>query len=260
LQDHFEIGITHEFPEEFNVSMGCKPGKLDDPCATQWKKGKGIYTESNGFPYGVMKKTSVSGEDADFGGLPDVALFGGVANFGGYFPKYSETSFDGRNWTWVALRAHTANRAGTVQLKSADPRDMPVINLNYFQDGDKTASARDLTAMADAVEFGRKLTESSFGQLGRNATEMLPGKQIRTRKQLEDHIAAKAWSHHASGTAAIGSDNDKMAVLDSRFKVRGVEGLRVVDASIWPRIPGTFVAIPTYMISEKAAETILSGQ
>jgi choline dehydrogenase len=259
LQDHMEIGITHEFPQEFNVSKGCTLAKANDPCVAQWKEGKGIYTQSNGFPYAVIKKTSVAAEDKDFGGLPDVILFGGPANFGGYFPKYSDTAFDGKNWTWVVLRAHTENNHGTVLLKSSDPLDTPSIDLNFFEAGNKVASKRDLTAMSDAVELGRQLTTSSFGNLGYNATEKMPGAHIKTRQQLEEHISSKAWSHHASGTAAIGPDGDKMAVLDSKFRVRGVDGLRVVDASIWPRIPGYFVVIPTYMASEKAAASILSG-
>ena len=49
-----------------------------------------------------------------------------------------------------------------------------------------------------------------------------------------------------------------MAVLDSSFRVRGVQGLRVVDASVFPRVPGTFTAVPTYLVAEKAADVILN--
>jgi choline dehydrogenase len=260
LQDHMEIGITHEFPSEFNVSAGCTLAKANDPCVAKWKEGKGIYTQSNGFPYAVTKKTSVADQDKDFAGLPDVILFGGPANFAGYYPGYSDTSFDGKNFTWVVLRAHTANNAGTVSLKSTNPREMPAVDLNFFKAGDKVAAERDLTAMAESVELGRKLTSSSFAQLGKDAVEKMPGVHIQSKDDLKQHIADKAWSHHASGTAAIGADGNKMAVLDSKFRVRGVDGLRVVDASIWPRIPGYFVVVPTYMASEKAAMSILKGE
>jgi choline dehydrogenase len=74
-----------------------------------------------------------------------------------------------------------------------------------------------------------------------------------------DYIKSQSWSHHASCTCPIGADKDPMAVLDSNFRVRGVDGLRVVDASVFPRIPGYFVAAPIYIISEKAAEAILAG-
>jgi choline dehydrogenase-like flavoprotein len=78
------------------------------------------------------------------------------------------------------------------------------------------------------------------------------------KEQIFDYIKNDAWSHHCSSTCAIGTDNDPMAVLDSSFRVRGVQGLRVVDASVYPKIPGTLTAVSTYMVGEKAADVILS--
>ncbi|WP_158607473.1 GMC family oxidoreductase [Flexivirga caeni] len=72
----------------------------------------------------------------------------------------------------------------------------------------------------------------------------------RARKQ--------AWGHHACGTAKIGRDDDSNAVLDGNFRVRGVTGLRVVDASIFPDIPGFFIASAVYMVSEKASDVLLA--
>ena len=68
----------------------------------------------------------------------------------------------------------------------------------------------------------------------------------------------EAWGHHACCTNKIGADEDSMAVLDSRFRVRGTMGLRVVDASVFPKIPGFYIASSVYMISEKAAEIIIA--
>jgi choline dehydrogenase len=74
---------------------------------------------------------------------------------------------------------------------------------------------------------------------------------------VEDTVKTQTWSHHATSTCAIGKNGDKMAVLDTNFKVRGAKGLRVVDASALPRTPGAFPVVPTFMISEKASEVIL---
>jgi choline dehydrogenase-like flavoprotein len=79
-----------------------------------------------------------------------------------------------------------------------------------------------------------------------------------SKQQIFDYIKNDAWSHHCSSTCPIGTDDDPMAVLDSSFRVRGVQGLRVVDASVYPRIPGTFTALSTYLVGEKAADVILS--
>jgi choline dehydrogenase len=78
---------------------------------------------------------------------------------------------------------------------------------------------------------------------------------------LRDFIRTRAWGHHASCTCAIGKTADQDAVLDSEFRVIGVPdgNLRVVDASVFPRIPGYFIVLPIYLAAEKAADVILEA-
>jgi choline dehydrogenase-like flavoprotein len=75
---------------------------------------------------------------------------------------------------------------------------------------------------------------------------------------LRRFVRERAWGHHASCTCAIGP-REAGGVLSSDFRVHGVDGLRVVDASVFPRIPGFFIACAVYMIGEKAAEAILEA-
>jgi choline dehydrogenase len=159
----------------------------------------------------------------------------------------------------VILKGHSQNRGGTVKLRSADPRVRPAINFHYFDDGDvdQGQDVNDLTAVVNAIELVRRIGNRTdaipfFGAFH----EVWPGAQADTRQELGDWVKAEAWGHHASCSAKIGADADPEAVLDSRFRVRGTRGLRVVDASVFPRIPGTFIALPTYMIAEKAADVI----
>jgi choline dehydrogenase len=86
-----------------------------------------------------------------------------------------------------------------------------------------------------------------------------PGPAVQSAEDIGQYIKDRAWGHHASCTAAIGADDDPNAVLDSQFRVRGVQSLRVVDASVFPRIPGVFIQAPIFMVSEKAADVILNG-
>jgi choline dehydrogenase len=88
--------------------------------------------------------------------------------------------------------------------------------------------------------------------------EFFPGPEVQSDEELGQYIKDRAWGHHASCTNPIGADNDKMAVLDSKFRVRGTQGLRVVDASSFPKIPGVFITAPILVMSEKAADTILN--
>ena len=81
---------------------------------------------------------------------------------------------------------------------------------------------------------------------------------MKTRQELAQFVKDNAWGHHASCTCQIGPKANPMAVLDSNFRVHGTSGLRVVDASVFPRIPGLFIVSSVYMIAEKAADAILA--
>jgi choline dehydrogenase len=88
------------------------------------------------------------------------------------------------------------------------------------------------------------------------AVEETPGRNLYTDEDLRRYVRENAWGHHACGTCRMAPVEDG-GVVDSAFRVHGVEGLRVVDASVFPRIPGYFIATAIYMIAEKAADAIL---
>ena len=86
--------------------------------------------------------------------------------------------------------------------------------------------------------------------------EVLPGNAL-TGQALRNWIMTRAWGHHASCTCPIGAQGGEGTVLDSEFRVVGAPNLRVVDASVFPKIPGYFIVLPVYLIAEKAADAIL---
>jgi len=87
--------------------------------------------------------------------------------------------------------------------------------------------------------------------------ECAPGKEFDTPAKVADYVRDTAWGHHASCSCPIG-EAAAGGVLDTAFKVHGTARLRVVDASVFPRIPGFFLVSAVYMIAEKAAEAILA--
>jgi choline dehydrogenase-like flavoprotein len=187
------------------------------------------------------------------GTLPDLFCMALLAQFKGYFPGYSALFPQGLNYlTWVILKAHTRNRKGRVTLRSADPRDTPHINFNYFEEG----GDEDLEAVVEGIQFVRQLT-AKLEDEDLIVTEEIPGKDCQGVEDLKKFVRQNAWGHHASCTCAIGPVDDG-GVLDSNFRVHGTRGLRVVDASVFPRIPGFFIVSSIYMIGEKAADAILS--
>jgi choline dehydrogenase len=250
LQDRYEVGVVTEFPKPFRLLEGAtfvppEEGGPMDPFFTQWESGKGIYT-TNGALLGILKRSSPEKQE------PDLYIFGLPGYFVGYKPGYSALFERGRNhFTWAILKAYTENKAGRVTLQSKDPRKWPLINFHYFAEGSDQSGA-DLDAVVDGVKFVREINRWLHA-----VKELAPGPDYQDTDKLKEFIQNEAWGHHASCTCKIGTDDDRMAVLDSRFRVRGTEGLRVVDASVFPKIPGYFIVSAIYMISEKAADVIL---
>ena len=112
-----------------------------------------------------------------------------------------------------------------------------------------------MDAMVEGVKFVREINRRATA-LGALKREVWPSPDVADDQALRAFIAREAWGHHASCSCPIGAHGDPMAVLDSRFRVRGVRSLRVVDASVFPRIPGVFIVTNIYMVSEKASDVI----
>jgi choline dehydrogenase-like flavoprotein len=248
LQDRYEIAVVNRmnFPawDVYNDATFSS----DDPQFRQWMNNRsGIYA-TNGNVLAVFKQSPLSDGPVD---LFCMAL---LANFRGYYPGYSKAFATDRNYlTWAILKGHTGNRTGEVTLSSPDPRETPFINFHSFKEG----GDEDLEALLDGIRFVRKLT----GPLQKQqwiAEEELPGEHL-SDEELRLFIRCNAWGHHASSTCAIGPRNAG-GVLDSNFRVHGTERLRVVDASVFPRIPGLFIVSAIYMVAEKAADVILAGR
>jgi choline dehydrogenase len=250
MQDRYEVGVAGQTLTDFSLLKGCTFLKGNDPCYEKWKNEllTGPYS-TNGIALGVPQRSSVAdGEDAD------IFMSGFPGLFKGYQEGYAEIAIAERNWwTWLVLKAHSRNNAGTVLLKSASPVDMPNITFNSFGVG----GAEDLTAIREGLAFGRRAFKDLI-PLDGSFTEHWPGPNVTSDEDLDTFTRNEAWGHHACCTNAIGADEDAMAVLDSSFRVRGVQALRVVDASVFPKIPGYYISLPIYMISEKAADVILT--
>ncbi len=250
LQDRYEVGVVNRMNfDHWGVLEGAKYNR-SDPMYQQWASGRtGVYM-TNGACLAVIKRSAPERP------LPDLFCFALLGMFRGYFPTYSTLIPKHLNYlTWAILKAHTNNRAGEVTLRSADPRDMPDVNFRYFEEG-SDAKGEDLNSVVDGIKFVRSLT-ANLKKEGLIAEEELPGEHIQSDDQLKDFVRANAWGHHASCTCPIGP-KEGGGVVDNGFRVHDVTGLRVVDASVFPRIPGFFIVSAVYMIGEKAADVILA--
>ncbi|MFR0690542.1 GMC family oxidoreductase [Enterobacterales bacterium AE_CKDN230030158-1A_HGKHYDSX7] len=240
LQDRYEVGLIYRLPRPWASFAGAR-FDVDDPPYRRWQRnGRGVYG-SNGAALAVTRRSRVSQSD------PDLFLMGMLVPFRGYYEGYARDVYAAHDClTWCVLKGHTRNRAGRVGLRGNDPRQPPNIDFNYFAEGGE----EDLDALVEAVQIARDMAAPLSG-----AREELPGAQVQG-EALRQWLRDNAWGHHACGTCAIGP-RDSGAVVDGHFRVHGVSGLRVVDASVFPRIPGFFIVSAVYQIAEKAADLIL---
>jgi choline dehydrogenase-like flavoprotein len=251
LQDRYEVALTYRMPSAWRVLDGARFCR-DDRAWHRWRStGTGVYA-SNGSLLSIVRRSESSQKK---NAPPDLFCMATLTRFEGYFAGFSKLVNTSPDYlTWVVLKAHTQNRAGSVTLVSNDARDMPHVNFRYFDEGNDVAD-EDLHAAVAGVKFVRSINAELLDQ-GVLAEEKLPGNSVASDADLADYVRHTAWGHHASCTCAIGPV-DKGGVLDSNFKVHGVQRLRVVDASVFPRIPGFFIVSAVYMIAEKAADAIL---
>ena len=250
LQDRYEVSVVNRMTQDWDVLTGATFDTRDAQYREWSADRKGVYATA-GAALVVVKKSQPTRK------VPDLFCLGFIGKFQGYFPGYSQLISTHRNYlSWTVLKAHTRNSAGAVSLRSADPRDTPQINFRYFDEG-SDADGEDLDGVVEGIKFVRKMTEALKTEK-MIAEEELPGNQVQSDAALGDYVRNNAWGHHASCTCRIGA-KDKGGVLTTDFKVHGTEGLRVVDASVFPRIPGFFIVSAVYMIGEKAAEVILAN-
>ncbi|HEX6740138.1 MAG TPA: GMC family oxidoreductase [Vicinamibacteria bacterium] len=250
LQDRYEVGVVNRMNFDHWWVLENSRFSPGDPQYQQWARShKGVYA-TNGAVLGVVKRSAVARP------VPDLFCFALLGLFKGYFPGYSALLAQKLNYlTWCILKAHTQNRAGEVTLRSADPLDTPHINFRYFEEGNDAAQ-EDLDSVVDGIKFTRALTRR-LQQKELVAEEELPGAHVQSDEELRQYVRDNAWGHHASCTCPIGRREDG-GVLTSDFKVHGTRGLRVVDASVFPRIPGFFIVSSIYMVGEKAADVMLA--
>ena len=233
LQDHLDAAIL----------QACKTRDTYDRANKLWslwqyktkKKGPGTspIAESGGF---ISTQGGLAAPDVQLHFLPALVV------------DHGRTRLKKNGYTLhvCALRPESS---GTIRLKSKDPKEHPLIDANYL------AARKDLETLKAGVKMGREILAQA-GMDPYRAEEIEPG-PAKTDAELEQWIRARCETiYHPVGTCKMGPDNDPMAVVDSQCRVRGIDGLRVVDASVMPSLVGGNTNAPTIMIAERVAAFI----
>ena len=266
LQDRYEVPIITTVSDRFRSLDGLtlSPSK-PDVHLRRWIKHsaasayrRGVYA-TNGALIGMFARSKQEE-------TPDMFIFALAGYFDGYYVGYSDpdvilrrvpgdSNAFSRTITWMILKARTQNRQGYVRLRCRNPLRRPEINFRYFPNGQTSDTDPDLEALVEGTGIVDQIFQAGK-EKGVFEERIYPRGLQDFDGNVREWIKHTAWGHHASGTCRIGPDDDPLAVLDSRFRVRKVAGLRVVDASVFPRIPGFFLVSNVFTIAEKAADVI----
>jgi len=239
LQDHLEVYIQQECTQP--ITLYSKLNLFSKArIGAEWlffKTGDGAtnHFESAAF---VRSKAGVEYPDIQYHFLPVAIRYDGKAAAQSH-----------------GFQAHVgpmrSKSRGSVTLRSANPREKPVIKFNYMSHEDDWADFRHCV----------RLTREIFGQdafAAYRGAEIQPGAKVQSDDEIDNFLREHVESaFHPCGTCKMGSVDDPMAVVDPECRVIGVEGLRVADSSIFPRITNGNLNGPSIMTGEKASDHIL---
>ena len=239
LQDHLEFYFQYKCKQP--ITLNGKLGLISKGLiGAKWlftRKGLGAtnHFESCAF---IRSKPGVEWPDIQYHFLPAAMRYDGRSAFAGH-------GFQ------VHVGHNKPKSRGSVTIQSANPEQPPQILFNYLQHKD------DIEGFRACVRLTRDIIEQSAFDDYRDE-EIQPGKHIQTDEEIDAFVRQAVESaYHPSCSCKMGEDN--MAVVNSNTQVHGIEGLRVVDSSIFPTVPNGNLNAPTIMVAEKAADIILGN-
>jgi len=238
LQDHINIPITFHTHERVGIG-GMSEGELDAAVAEWTQSRTGAITSNWAAAGGFAHSGLTDGE-------PDLQLYAVMAANRDHARYLSSRP----GLTLHATLQRPLGR-GEIRLRSADPIEHPAIDPRYFS-GDP--SGADLATMVGGVRLNRRIAATAPLRQVIDA-EITPSAEAQTDAAIADFIRGHCTTlYHPAGTCRMGSDG--LAVVDPTLKVRGIDGLRVADASIFPRMVSGNTNAPTIMVAERASAMI----
>jgi choline dehydrogenase len=239
LQDHLEVYVQWACKKPVSMYPALSPWRAPK-IGFDWlfrRKGVGAtnHFEAGGF---IKSNDEVTFPNLQFHFLPLAIRYDGTAPSEGH-------GFQ------VHIGPVKSDARGHIRIKSSDPLEYPSILFNYL------STERDRKEWVEAIRLARKVIETE-AMSEFKGKELSPGPEVQTDEEILEFVAKEGESaYHPSCTCKMGYDS--MSVTDSELKVHGVEGLRVVDASVFPYVTNGNIYQPVLMVAEKAADIILGN-
>jgi choline dehydrogenase len=239
LQDHINVPITFATGHRVGIG-GMTPAELDAAFG-EWEKGRTGALTSNWAAAGGFARSRPDVAE------PDLQLYGVISPHRDHARYYAGTH---------GLTLHSTlqrpDSRGTLRLRSADPLEQPALDPRYFV-SDEDGS--DISTLIDGVRLNRRIAaQSPLRDLITH--EITPSAEAQTDDAIADFIRGHCTTlYHPTSTCRLGTD--ALAVVDPQLRVHGLDGLRVADASVFPKMVSGNTNAPTIMVAERAAEFLL---
>ena len=247
LQDHYMVSTAFRLKDCISVNELSRGWRLVREVARYATQRKGLLTLSAAHIQAYVRtRPGLAGPDVQYHILP------GSMDVEAYALKGEMVMEKLPGLTIAPCQLRPESR-GSIHIKTGAPLDRPAIRPNYLSD------PVDQTTIVAGLRWARKLaSQPALAQW--MADETLPGMQVETDAELLEYARDRGSTlYHPVGTAQMGRTDDPMTVVDPQLRVHGVEGLRVVDASVMPRLVSGNTNAATVMIAEKAADMIIAA-
>ncbi|MCB1741720.1 MAG: GMC family oxidoreductase N-terminal domain-containing protein, partial [Gammaproteobacteria bacterium] len=242
-RDHYAARINWRVTQRITLNEGSRGLRLLGEVLRYALGRRGMLTFSAGIGHGFIRSRA----ELD---SPDCQLFFAHGSFSD--PKTRK--FDREPGMTIGVYQCRPESQGSIHIGSTDPFAAPLIRPNFLSD------PLDCETLVAGLRAVRQLGEAHAFDAYR-AFEMNPGSKCNSDEALLDFARRTgATTYHVMGTCKMGPDGDPMAVVDDRLRLRGLDGLRVVDASVMPTMPSGNINAPVIMVAEKAADMIITDR
>lgn len=242
LQDHLEVYFQYECTQP--ISLNGKLGLLSKALiGARWLLRKDGLGSTNHFESCAFIRSAAGQKwpDIQYHFLPAAMRYDG------------QSAVKGHGFQ-VHVGPNKPKSRGTVRIRDDDPASKPAIRFNYLQ------HPEDIKQWRNCIRLTREILAQAGLDAYRGAV-IQPGTHIATDEQIDAWVRSQVESaYHPAGTCKMGAPDDALAVVDPQCRVRGIDGLRVVDSSILPTLTNGNLNAPTIMLAEKAADLILGRQ
>ena len=203
---------------------------------------------------GIFYDTQEGTGSSDKPGRPDLMMHYGSVPFDMHTLRQGYPTAD-NSFCLTPNITHAKSR-GTVRLRSKDYRDKPKVDPRYFTD----EQGHDMRVAVEGIKLARQIVaQPEMSEWA--GQELYPGQDVQSDEEIADYVTRTHNTvYHPAGTVRMGADRDAMSPLDARLRVKGVQGLRVADASVMPELTTVNPNITTMMIGERCADLIRDDQ